>query len=273
MGNTAVITYIDENYMENLKIDFLGSLSEKAHYSGKVIVIDYSDSDELVEEDFPKLDIEVVRCKKILPVYTQRYWDIWKVISKLPDTITQILVVDGGDVWFQKSIDGIFEHTINRIGCVEEIQVIGDDEWTDKCVANLTDTTRMALLKKCSGTHVKNSGLLCGPRNLVFSLIKKVYDDIVNEGINFFGIDQLFVNYRFTDIPEEEKCILPMSYNFVLVTNKNGFKIENDIVTTIDGETVTVVHNAGGAWRVLQRPFKNKHMNQEQYFVENVELI
>ncbi len=271
--NTAVITYIDEFYIENLKNDFVVSLFTSAAYKGTLVILDYTEDNQLKDFSYGDHDIRVISCKKDFAVFSQRYRDIPKAIEGLDEKITNIMLADGGDIWFQKSITPIFESTEKRIGCVEEIQLIGEDSWTEKCIANLSPRNIEKFMLVCNHTHVKNSGMIAGPREMVKKIIEDVYSDICDEGVNFFGIDQLFFNYRFNLLSDTAKRVLDNENNFVLVTNKKGFFEKNGLIYRNDGKLVTLVHNAGGAWRVLERPYKNPCVNYDQYIVENVVAI
>lgn len=271
---TAVITYVDGNYEENLENDFIYTLRERASYQGKIIVVDYGVEAEVRERISKKFDVDFHVCKKDMSVCALRYRDIPEIIDSLDESITNILVIDGGDVWFQKSIHELFEITKQRIGCVEEKMIFGEDEWVEKCMKNLDIKDRNRILSLAMGRHVKNSGMVCGPRHEVSKLIRNVCNDIYESGIEYFGIDQLFFNYEFLKIEDEEGVILDIDYNFVLITNKEAYYVEeDDVYCKKNNKLITVVHNAGGAWRMLKRPFQNKHTDVEQYILENVKCI
>lgn len=271
---TMVLTYIDENYEENLEFDFIKSLRECANYKGKVVVLNYGINETVAEYLAKQYDVDFVNCKKDLAVFSQRYRDIPDIVNSQSKDIENVMLIDGGDVWFQKSVMPIFEATADRIGCVEESSVFGADEWTDKCMANLSENMQDEILKWCKGTHVKNSGMIAGPRNLIVELMKNIYVDICNSGIEYFGIDQILFNYEYMKLDENIRIVLDNQFNFVLVTNKEGYEITKEkIYRKQDNMLVTVVHNAGGAWRMLKRPFKNKNTNYDQYILENVNQL
>lgn len=272
-NNTIVITYCDGNYEENLEIDFVPSLRNRAGYKGRILVLDYGICNEVVSRLNKIFGVEFIHCRKFMPVYTQRYWDIPKAIDSLDDSVTNVMIIDGGDIWFQNSIMPIFDATIDKVGCVEEPEIFDMHEWTKKCMMNFDEDLRKLITDCCRGQHVKNSGMVSGPRELVSKLIYAVYQDIYNTGIEFFGIDQLFFNYRFMKMDSNLRTILDKEFNFVLVTNKDDFHVVNDDIYSSNNKLVTVVHNAGGAWRLLGRPFKNKKADYDQYVLENVKKI
>lgn len=271
--NTMVITYIDENYEENLENDFVATLRRKANYKGKIVVLDYGVSEDVVTRVSSAYDVEFVRCKKDISVFSQRYRDIPAVINAQDESITHVMVIDGGDIWFQKDIMPIFRATVDKVGCVEESVIMGENEWTDKCLFNLSKETQEEILKYCKGKHVKNSGMVAGPRELIEKIIKNIYYDIYNSGIEYFGIDQLFFNYQYMKLDVEMRTLLDNEFNFVLITNKEGYYIKEEDIYREDNKLVTIVHNAGGAWRLIKRSFVNKKSDYEQYILENVKHI
>lgn len=272
--NTAVITSCDRNMQENLEFDFLTTLRGRAGYKGKIVLLDYGISEDIRERIEKNFDVQVVACEKKIGVCGQRYCHLPSVINSLEPEITSLLLIDGGDIWFQNSIFPIFEATENKIGCVEERPIMGEDEWTQLGLDNLTAETQEEILKYSRGYHVKNSGMIAGPREMLVSMAEAIYNDICKMGIHFFGLDQILFNYEFMKLSEEKRTTLDMDYNFVLVTNKELFYVkEEDVYCKSNDQLITVVHNAGAAWRVLERKFKNKYSDFEQYRIENIEIL
>lgn len=71
----------------------------------------------------------------------------------------------------------------------------------------------------------------------------------------------------------EMRTLLDNEFNFVLITNKEGYYIKEEDIYREDNKLVTIVHNAGGAWRLIKRSFVNKKSDYEQYILENVKHI
>lgn len=272
--NTAVITYIDANYQENLEYDFLPSLRKTAGYRGRIIIIDYGiDSDRAIRLK-EKYGVEIRRYAKDISMFSIRYRHIAEIAESLDEYITTILITDSGDIWYQDSISRIFELSENAISCVQEDRVIGEDEWTGKCINNIPAKYKTEFLHVTGGSRVKNSGVICGNRNIIIPMFKRIYMDIINCGVEFFGIDQLYFNYEWCRLNNVKKVILDEIFNYVLVSHKDEYVIsENDEVVSVQKGRVTVVHNAGGNWRALKRPFANQSENYEQYVIENVYKI
>lgn len=268
-SSTAIITYIDENYDENLLEDFLSTLKSEALYKGKIVIIDYGMSKKIKEKISEAYDVNIYEFEKTMPVFSLRYKHIPDVIKDLPAEITNVMLIDGGDVWFQKPISPIFELTKERIGCVEESIIYGKNEWTLECVNNLDEKITAKVMGYINERHVKNSGMVCGPRNEILYLTRKIYNDMKESGIEFFGIDQIFFNYELNRLKNNQVIILDNEFNYVLVTNKNKFVIDNGKIYDNNLRLLTVVHNAGGAWKVLDRDY-NKTIEENQYIAGNV---
>ncbi len=272
--STAIITSIDRNYEENLELDFLESLFRKAKYDGKVIVLDYGMSREGIKRIKDKFDVEIHKVEKKLSVFSARYFHIPGIIESLDEDITQVMVVDGGDVWFQKDVVQIFELTRNCIGVVAEDRIIGLDEWTDRGMENLSNEMRISLLSELEGKTVINAGVVCGDRVLMGQMYKKIYDGICRCGLEYFGIDQLILNLEWYRLEKERRKLMECVYNYVLVSHaEEEYVVKDDMIYLDSGEIVTVVHNAGGNWRKLKRPFENRYVNEKQYYLENITKI
>lgn len=263
--NTAIITYIDDLYEENLEKDFLPSLIDKGKFRGIIWVIDYGIDSEIKSSIIEKYNVCFLPYKKDRPVFSLRYQHIPEVINALPQNITHVLLVDGGDIWFQKPIAPIFEASEKKIGYVEEPDIIGKNEWISMCLSNLDSEVIYKIMSNSEGKKNKNSGMICGPRNEVYSLCKNVFEDMIDVGFEFFGLDQLFFNYEINKLSNKKTVALDMEYNYVLITNPD-FIYQNQKIYTQDGRLVTVVHNAGGNWRVFNKKYNFSKKEELQYF-------
>lgn len=270
--NTAVITCIDENYEENLEMDFLETLRNVALYKGEIIVIDYGMSNTRKERIQVKYNVKVYSLKKTMSVFALRNRDIPIVIDKLSENISNVMIIDGGDVWFQKPITPIFEHTKTKVGCVEETIFFGQHEWTMEGLANLNENLSKSILDVTNGKPILNAGMVCGPKTIVNTLIKSLYNHILSAGIEFFGIDQLFFNYELYKM-NNNIVKLHHEFNFVIITHKGEFHEIDGKIYDKDMNKVTVAHNAGGVDRLINKQYKNVHLDESQYTVKNVRLI
>lgn len=270
---TAVITFMDKNYEANLEQDFLATLRNTVGYHGKIIVIDYGMTKEAKERIQSKYEVEVVTCSKDLMVIAIRFRDIATIIQQLPEEITNVMLIDSGDVWFQKSILPIFEQTKERLGCIEETIVFGSNDWVEKCLRNLTEEMAQEIIRRCDGKHVKNAGMICGPKAVILSIVSKIYQHILNSGIQFFGLDQLFFNYEVNQLNDTQFVVLDEEYNYVLVTNHGNYTMKEELIYNARNQLVTVVHNAGGNWRDIKRPHGGNVEDEREYYIEYVRPI
>lgn len=263
--NTAIITYIDEYFVENLEKDFLTSLFEKAHFEGKVIILNYGMNEDTVERLQIRFNVEIKTCEKLMPVFSNRYLDIPHAIDSLDENITHIMLMDSGDIWFQNNINFIFECSLNGIGCVKEERVIGADSFTEYCLNHLDRSERSKMESIMLGKNVINAGVICGPREMVRKIACDVERDMQNNSSEFFGIDQLYFDYEWYCLSDESKEELDEICNYVLVSNVNKYAVRDGYIYNALNKLVAVVHNAGANWRVLKRPFVNEHSNEDQY--------
>lgn len=271
--NTAIITYVDNNYELNLQRDFLNTLRHVANYKGKVIILDYGISEDVrrnIEEDH---NVDVIKFEKEYPVFSLRNKHIPLVISELPDHILNIMVIDGGDIWFQSQIEDIFAITCNKLGYVEETIKFGKNEWTKRCLDVLDEVEQERVLKKVRGKFVKNSGMLAGPRELVAELLRDVYIDMCKAGREFFGVDQIYFNYELCGKFQKKSKRISDIYNYVLVTHQNEYKIIGKRFYKDSGEMISVVHNAGGKWRVINKNYNKENLDEEQYDLNRVNFL
>lgn len=271
-NNCAVITSIDENFEENIEKDFLETLRKIAFYKGKIIIIDYGMSYDTKERIKLEYNVDIYTFEKTMPVFVLRNRDIPKVIDSLPQTVTNIMVIDGGDVWFQRPITPIFEKTKDKLGCVAEPEIFGQSKWLTQCLNSLSNSDSKKILEVTNGKCLKNAGMICGPRNLMIEITDAIFIDTVKTGIEFFGIDQLFFNYEFSKI-KNKTVILEDEFNYVIVTHKDEFSLQNGQVFDKNLKQVTVVHNAGGNWRILKRPYGKIFEDEPQYYPDIIRPI
>lgn len=271
----AIITYIDKNYEENLEYDFLKTLFEKAHFCGKVVIIDYG-MDKYVSDRI-KMQygraVEIIQCCPKSSIFSARYRDIKEVIDNLDDKVEVVMTVDGGDVWFQGGLSSLSVDYSKKIGLAGENRVWGNDDWTNACFNCIHADEREHIMSVLKGMVVYNSGLIIGNKVLVRDFIDRVYKNILEYGHEFFGIDQIYADYEYALWNESEKQNLNDIFNFVVVSNKDRYYLQDEEVYRIDGSKVVVVHNAGGNWRVLDRPFKNMWKNETQYYIRDKNLF
>ncbi|HEX3030523.1 MAG TPA: hypothetical protein VHT34_14760 [Clostridia bacterium] len=252
--NTAILTCMDSNFEHNLINDFLRTLRKVASYQGKIFILDYGMSTEAVARIKNEFEnVEIIKCSKDRHIFSVRFRDMTGIIDSLPDSITHVMAIDGGDVWFQSPINEVFELCTERIGYIEDYCL--DNSWWNRQILNLLKPKEMEkLFKNFRGTRQKNAGMICGPKNIMSKVSDTIDKYVLNNGSDFFGLDQLYFNYIVNNMPEDEKIALPKKYNYVLIDNRHKLIIEDDLIYDENHELMTVIHNAGGGYyRIVQK--------------------
>ena len=138
-------------------------------------------------------------------------------------------------------------HFIFEKICLDKPTIILD------CINILDDAIIKRVTDVLDKKPVKNSGMICGPRSEIVSLLIKVYNDMKECNVEYFGIDQLFFNYECCKLKENQLILLSNEYNYVLITNKDNYSIKDEMVYNEHSNMVTVVHNAGGHLREIKK--------------------
>lgn len=264
--NTAIVTCVDDIQAANLEGDFLRTLKEVG-YKGFVYVIGYDINSEMKRRLEDQYNVTFFCYEKTQPVFSLRYKHIPDILDALPGHISNVMLIDCGDVWFQKPIMPIFEQTENKLGCVEEPFFFDKSEWVSLCLNNLKKSHVDRIMSNSRGKRNKNAGMICGPKNMVQKIIQNVYMDMIDTGIEFFGLDQLFFNYEANRLSDDDLILLDKEYNYVLINNID-FIYKNQKIYKDEEHIVTVVHNAGGAWRIFNRKYGALNKEEEEYLCD-----
>ncbi len=246
---TAVITYIDNNHIKNLENDFLNTLRNTANYKGEIYVIYYGRNREKIWKLNKKYKINTFYADKKFRTSNQRNIDITLLLKRMPKEITHIICLDGGDVWFQDSIDEIFEKTKCGYGFVEEDEP-ADKEFNFQCIAKIQyKNIRDDILKKLKNLKLINSGMIAGEKDKILSIMEDITKLTNQINQDFFALDQTIFNYV---IRLNNKGInLPSKYNFCLITRENGFEVIKNKIYDENKELVNIIHNNGNDSRVF----------------------
>jgi hypothetical protein len=263
--NAAVFTCMDSNQEKNLIEDFLKTLRNVACFKGKVIIMDYGMSEQAVNRINNEFsNVEVVKCSKDRHIFSVRFRDMAEIIKNLPSDITHIMSIDSGDIWFQSSITELFELCETKIGYVEDYS-LDDSLWNRQLLSMLRPQEMNKLRKNLLGTRQKNAGMICGPRELMEYVSAAISGYVLEYGLDFFGLDQLYFNYIINNMDAENKIVLPKKYNYVLIDTRCKHIIENNTVYDEKHDLVAVVHNAGGGSnRVIKKEY-SEDADEMQY--------
>ena len=247
--NTAIITYLDKHFQTNLVYDFLPTLKE--HYTGTIVVIDYG-MDKKYVTMAEGMGAIVIKFKPNGKIESHRNREILQVIYELPPHISHMMTIDAGDVWFQEQFSTVWNMVEDSIGFVEEDESCDDIVMTN-WINKLGDEDVKRLLK---GTTLKGSGMMCGPRELMFKFLLRLNNYIELQIQDYFGLDQVAFNYMVMKCSEEMNfTILPSTYDYVLISRNRteGFYLIDGLIYDKKKKLVKIVHNAGGGHRLFPR--------------------
>lgn len=251
---TAIITTIDDNMIKNLEDDFLDTLRKTAKYKGEIYVIYYGNDRKNIKRLEKKYKIKIIQRIRELEIVNQRFGDYLNLFEDIPE-ITNVMLIDSGDVWFQAPIDEIFEITKDSYGFVEE------DEKADKGF-NLNSINQIKnkklkylFFKKAINSKLINGGLIVGNKEKLKYTIGETTKLIHSINQDFFGLDQAVLNYV---IKKDGKGInLPQKYNYSLISKLNKFLVRKKIFYDEKNQMITIVHNTGSLNRILKNGRKD----------------
>jgi len=247
---TAVLTYVDDNYAENLEYDFLETLRNCAEYKGQIFVIYYGNNDSFVQRISKEYSATVIISEKQFVVSNQRNIELSKVISGLDKEIEKVMCIDGGDVWFQKPVDEIFENCGNTYGFVEENEM-ADQGFNLEVINQIQDKNiRESFLEAVKNRRLIGSGMIVGERKIISELLEKMADLMVEIKQDHFALDQAIFNYIVRTDGRGKS--LPAEYDFSLISRIGECEVKNKIFYDNGAKIINVVHNSGGDWRLIK---------------------
>ena len=251
---TALITYVDDKFVENLEEDFFPTLRGPAKYGGPVYVIYYGKNKESIKKISRKCGAEIVYSKNNLTVPNQRNTDIAKLLDNLPGRISHVLCIDA-DVWFQGPIDEIFKLSYNSYGFVEELEN-AEGNFNLGCINQIeNEEIRKKFLARASSFKLVGSGMIAGKKEEVKKIVEGISCITQDISQDFFGLDQTVFNYV---IRQDGKGInLPQKYDFSLESNPNQFYIKDGLFYDQNNQLILLVHNSGSSTRLFPKGRKS----------------
>jgi hypothetical protein len=250
---TAIITYADDKTAENFEKDFLPTLRGPGQYAGIVFVIYYGTDRGFIKRISKKFSVNFLRLdrSKRSTVFNKRYVDLPKVFNVLPKDVSHLMLIDGGDVWFQKPIYELFKITENGYGFVEE-DFYTEEDFNKETILLIKDKDfKKTFLKELKDRRFANGGMIVGNRNKIEAIAKEVAVFLKKIGQDFFGLDQAILNYIINK--DGTGINLPEEYNYSLISRQNGFSVKNGLFYDKSKKIVTVVHNSGGEHRLFEK--------------------
>lgn len=233
-----IVTSSDSKYGDFLVNHWLVSLKENVNLTNiDVMVLDYGLEEKHIRA-LTNSNVIVIKCKKDGHVTSLRYRDLLTILSE--NKYDQVLMVDGGDIIFQRDISDLFSENKSKWRGVVEDTSLKFDQIYQFQIKN--KNIRKQIIKGIEGKKFINGGFVIAPADEFVAFcsyyIKEVKD------LSSYGVDQAMVTYY---IYTHDFCLLDKSYNFMIISNYNteGYQIKDTRFFKPTGELIHVVHNPG----------------------------
>jgi len=240
--NTAIITYIDDNFSKNLENDFLFTLRKHAKYQDIVYVIYGGKDDGFVKRIKDEYGVEVIISGKEYAISNQRNIEIAKLLAKLPGSVEKVMCIDGGDVWFQSPLEEIFDAVGSNYGFVEEIHG-ADEGFNLGIISRITNQNiKTKFLERARGYKLINSGMVVGQKEKVKNVMNAIAQLTRDINQDYFALDQAIFNY----VVRSEGKGISLSKNFCFLPPfyKNFFYVKNNFLYEIKiNKLFNIIHN------------------------------
>jgi hypothetical protein len=242
----AIFTSSNEKYGDFLVNHWLKSLKDNSNLENiDIIILDYGLNKRQVKA-LKKNNAIVKKCKLKGHITCIRWKDTAKYLKK--HKYKQIMAVDGGDIIFQGDVSELFKIKPNKIkACQEDIGAPFEDFFIENYfIKNEEKKIKNTIKNK----RMINAGMIVGPQKLMLKLANELDRILINK--DQFGPEQIAVNYILYKVGFVP---LDKTWNFVVTTSENEFKIVNGEFYFPSGEKIKIVHNAGMTY--IFRPIKN----------------
>jgi len=247
MKRNAIITAIDHNCGEFLLNHWLKSLKDSTNLTNiDVVVLDFGLNSKQIK-DLKGEGVRVERIESYGNIVNSRYAAIAKYLET--NKYDQVLLIDGGDIIFQKDISPLFDEDKKIFRAVPHThhglfyeffipRSLSFDKWA-------------SVYRFLSRKPMYNGGFILGPRELIIDIAEKMGKMIKHK--KAYGADQIAFNYLAYKYGIKS---LPITYNYTVAqtnytlngrnfTGSNGVKIIDGKFFDKDGELIAVVHNSG----------------------------
>lgn len=240
----AIITSSDAKYGDFLINHWLKSLKENVDLTNiDVVVLDYG----LTEEQKARLKGCIIyKGKRDGHVTNIRHRDTSRFLEN--NEYDQILTCDGGDIIFQEDISKIFEKDKDDFRVVQEDICFPFQDIYAKRSFSEKDTNMINYTLK--DRKMINAGVIIGPYRK-FKCLAKECDNLMIDKSSF-GPDQVAVNFI---LHRDGFKPLENTYNFVITSSKERFKIKDSLFFFKNGEKIAIPHNVGN--KSMFRPIIN----------------
>lgn len=255
----CVITACNSVYEENLLLDFLPTLRNDAQFTGYIALIDYG----CHNLDVLKKYVDYVHPRPVPEdnfcfYLNQRSGEIVEIIDHFQD-VDCFMYADGGDVWFQKPLDELWELVKNGVGAVRE-NITCSDPWFMAILNKLPENERNKIHEVTQDKIMCNAGVFAGERNQLRIVCETWFKNAKEAASTHFAICQIYFNYSLAIHAELNFVNLPRSYNYV--AQAFPFKTEGNVLfDATTNEKVHIGHNAG-IFRPVPRIYNGVNINK-----------
>jgi hypothetical protein len=232
----VIVTSSDINYGDFLVDHWYASLKENVDLSNiDVVVLDYGLS---VEQKSRAGEVKFIKCKRDGNVTSLRYRDLLKFLNE--NKHDQVLMVDGGDIIFQKDISHLFEENKAKWRGVEEDTSLKFDHIYQFKIKD--KALRKKVIATIESKRFINGGFILASADNFVEFCKFYLTEV--KDLSSYGVDQALITYFMLTHPS---VILDRTYNFMIISNFNteGYKVKGYTFYKNSGELIHVVHNPG----------------------------
>lgn len=242
----------DSNCYHDLLYQFLPSLKRDAKFDGRIVVFEYGLNKYQIDE-LQKQDCEVVICEPtrdiIIPVLRLR--DGAAYIASHCAVEDRVMQIDGGDVFFQASLDRLF--TRNELVAATEMRPARLIE----CNAMLSWAPESDFANEIISKHgdkpAVNGGMIYGPAGEILAYLNEAWLECTQGCFaNFQGADQWYLSYACYEQFFPFSYIGNNEWNYTLCCLTLGEMVRNGRVYDFAGRLVPVVHKDGRSYPDLR---------------------
>jgi len=250
-----MVTYCDKNFEWNLLNDFILTLYNEGRYDGDLIVIDYGLNKEVVdiiEEKYSK--VKIIKKEQNKSVHSECHKHFSEILTEHKE-YTHAMVIDAGDVWFQKQFDEIFSICDDYIGYTIESEIC-TEKWTLTKIMDIENVKLKKDILSCLyEKKLISGGMFIGPSRKLINMFNEIYQHINLINQDYFGVDMVASNYVIRrNIANGATFIeLPITYDYAVITNKYQSFYEGRLILDKYKNKVKIAHNCGGSNRLIDR--------------------
>ena len=236
-GKHVIVTASDSRCGDFLLEHWYRSLRENVTLDDiDVVVLDYGLSEEQ-QQRISGAGIGIRSCEHDGHITNIRYRDLSVLLNEQP--YDQVLLVDGGDIIFQRDIRHLFGQSPERMRAVCDQRKYSLHDVLP-ILSDFQPEERQAISRFLHDRPQINGGFVLGPAQGFLRLWEEFRER--THSLSQFAADQVLINYSLHREGFEE---LPSCYNFVLVAARSPFFVQQGQFFDEHESLIPVVHNAG----------------------------